>query len=248
MVKLHTLYRFFIKKDEQLRFKLLKRLAHYLVPRYRLTWPQLEWWEDEAFNRYLAKYGEQDGLNTHRRWALFQLTRLVSDVPGDTVECGAFEGAGSELICMGTGSDQYERVHCVFDSFEGLSSPSRVDGVYWSEGDMSSSEELLKGNLSHVESIEVYKGLIPFRFSEVEDRFFSFVHIDVDLYQPTLDSIEFFYPRMSDGAVLVCDDYGFTSCPGATKAIEQYLEDKPEKMVSLSTGGGFFIKGKRVSP
>jgi hypothetical protein len=113
---------------------------------------------------------------------------------------------------------------------------------------MSSSEELLKGNLSHVESIEVYKGLIPFRFSEVEDRFFSFVHIDVDLYQPTLDSIEFFYPRMSDGAVLVCDDYGFTSCPGATKAIEQYLEDKPEKMVSLSTGGGFFIKGKRVSP
>ncbi|MBK8519937.1 MAG: hypothetical protein IPL54_03330 [Chitinophagaceae bacterium] len=30
------------------------------------------------------------------------------------------------------------------------------------------------------------------KFSEVQALTFSFVHIDVDLYQPTLDSIEFF--------------------------------------------------------
>jgi hypothetical protein len=33
------------------------------------------------------------------------------------------------------------------------------------------------------------------------------------------------------------------TCPGATKAIEEFLRDKPEKMLFLPDGGGFFVKG-----
>ena len=87
------------------------------------------------------------------------------------------------------------------------------------------------------------KGWIPERFPDVEDRKFSFLHIDIDLYEPTRDSVAFFYPRMSDGGIILCDDYGSTFCSGATKAIDEYLADKPEKMISLSGGGGFLIKG-----
>lgn len=76
----------------------------------------------------------------------------------------------------------------------------------------------------------------------IETLEFSFVHIDVDLYQPTYDSIAFFYPRMNSGGILVCDDYGFTSCPCATKAVDEFLFDKPEKMISMSGGGGLMIK------
>jgi hypothetical protein len=52
---------------------------------------------------------------------------------------------------------------------------------------------------------------------------------------------------MNEGGVIVCDDYGFTSCPGATKAVNQLLQNKPEKMISLSGGGGFLIKGIETS-
>jgi len=38
------------------------------------------------------------------------------------------------------------------------------------------------------------------------DKTFLFVHVDVDLYEPTRDSIAFFYPRMNLGAVSLCDD------------------------------------------
>jgi hypothetical protein len=48
---------------------------------------------------------------------------------------------------------------------------------------------------------------------------------------------------MNDGGVLVCDDYGFTTCPGATRAIDDYLSDKDERMIALPAGGGFLIKG-----
>ena len=86
-------------------------------------------------------------------------------------------------------------------------------------------------------------GWIPERFAEVRDKTFCFVHIDVDLYQPTKDSIAFFYPRMQPGGIILCDDYGFTTCPGATKAVDEYLGGKLEKMISLCSGGGFMIKG-----
>ena len=69
------------------------------------------------------------------------------------------------------------------------------------------------------------------------------MHIDVNLYQPTLDSLAFFYPRMQHGGIVVCDDYGFSTCPGATRAVQEFLADAPEKMVALPVGGGFFIKG-----
>ena len=68
------------------------------------------------------------------------------------------------------------------------------------------------------------------------------VHVDVDLYQPTRDSIDFFYPRLNPGGLFVCDDYGFTTCPGATKAIDDFMADKPETIVSMDAGGCFFVK------
>ena len=49
--------------------------------------------------------------------------------------------------------------------------------------------------------------------------------------------------RLVDGGIFLCDDYGFDSCPRATRAVDEFLRDKPEKAISLSDGGGFFIKG-----
>ena len=85
-------------------------------------------------------------------------------------------------------------------------------------------------------------------FRALEREPFAFVHIDVDLYEPTKDSLEFFYPLLSPGGVLLCDDYGSTRCPGALKACDEFLADKPEKMIATSAGSGFFIKGTLTQP
>ena len=62
------------------------------------------------------------------------------------------------------------------------------------------------------------------------------------LIQPTLDSIEFFYSRMNEGGIIVCDDYGQESCPGANKALNDFMLDKPENIIHLTTGQGVVIK------
>lgn len=64
----------------------------------------------------------------------------------------------------------------------------------------------------------------------------------MDLYQPTLDSLEFFYPRMSPGGRILLDDHGLTTCPGATRAAQGYMADRPESIIQLTTGQAFIVK------
>ncbi len=230
-----------LRRLADLRFNLLRAVGKVLLPEYRFHWPQLLWLQDEDFNAYLKSFGEADGMNSHRRWMILQLARLVVSVPGDTVECGVYAGCSSYLICKAT-QNKTSRTHFLFDSFEGLSRPSPVDGSYWRKGDLHCSVEIVRSNLNG-SNLSFHPGWIPERFGDVRDKHFAFVHIDVDLYRPTLDSIEFFYPRTTAGGIVVCDDYGFTTCPGATKAIDDFLSDKPESMIVLPCGGGFLIKG-----
>ena len=223
------------------RFYVLRKIAALLLPEYRFKWPQMAWWKDDAFNEYLRRFNELEGNNADRRYAVQQLLRLCSGVPGDTAEIGAFAGAMSWLILQ---SNSGKRMHHIFDSFAGLSQPMTQDGAHWKAGALACDEEVVHRNLASFKgSFTSYKGWVPDRFAEVAAKQFSFVHIDVDLYEPTRASIDFFYPRMAPGGVVVCDDYNFTSCPGATQAINDALARYPEKMIGLSGGGGFFIKG-----
>lgn len=233
--------------SERDRFALLVALGGALAPGYRFKWPQMEWWGDDKFNSFLEKFDERDGFNTDRRLMLSELVRLIADVPGDTAECGAYRGAGSYLICSDPSRRRQRRSHHIFDSFEGLSDPSAVDGSHWAARDLAVSLDVVKKNLAPFEDVHYHKGWIPDRFADVADRQFAFVHVDVDLYEPTRMSVAYFYPRLVAGGILLCDDYGFTTCPGATLAVDEVLADTPERMIRLPDGGGFLIKGCTTS-
>lgn len=242
MIGIARFFRNAVSRNPDRRLSALKSLTDVLIPDYRLSWHQMDWWNDIEFNRYLDRFGERRGFNTHRRWMLWQLLRLIRDVPGDTVECGVFQGSSSWLICSAIRSSG--RTHHLFDSFEGLSAPEPEDGSYWSQGSLAAGADVVAENLAPFASfLSFHKGWIPERFKDVADDRFAFVHVDVDLRQPTIDSVTFFYPRLTPGGILLCDDYGCSTCPGATESIDAFLADKPEKMISLDAGGGFFIKG-----
>lgn len=244
MTKYLKAIRKLVEGDQMIRFEIMKTISGIIFPAYRFKWPQMDWWNDQEFTHYLEKFGELKGMNTDRHWMLGQLLRLTHNVDGDTAECGVFLGASSYLICkFNEEQSETKRQHLLFDSFEGLSEPGTNDISYWSKGDLSASEEAVRKALAGFSNTIYFKGWIPARFAEVENKKFSFVHIDVDLYEPTWESMAFFYPRMNPGGIILCDDYGFSSCPGATKAVDILLQDKPEKMISLCSGGGFMIKG-----
>lgn len=208
----------------------------------------LMWMEEPGFWDIWKTSPYWNRQRADRKFVLWSMARHTCDLPGETAECGVLDGASSYLICsarQGNGAP----MHHAFDSFEGLSSPQpedRPDSPFafrWAPGDLSVTLAEAMRKLGGFDNIRYYKGWIPDRFAEVAERRFSFVHVDVDLYQPTRDSIEFFYPRLVPGGILLCDDYGYHTCPGARKAFDDFAATVPERsVVHLPTGQGFIVK------
>lgn len=192
--------------------------------------------------------------NGSRRMRHYTLNQLLKQAPlnkGDVCELGCWRGLSAYQIATYLKSQGNTTFH-IFDSFEGLSKIEEVDQPKDRKQDdehvrkiFTGGEELVKSNLKEFDFIKYYKGWIPERFSEVQNKVFSFVHVDVDLYQPIYDSIEFFYPRMISGGIMVFDDYGLMQFPGAKKAVDEWIEKLNHPFfMSLPSGQAFLIKDK----
>ena len=217
---------------------LLQRAANRLLPGYVLTEHSKAWWEDDDFFARFRRVEDTD-RSADRKFLMLELLKLIEDVPGDTVEAGVFEGAMSWMIC-----DQLAesgRRHFAFDSFEGLPQAGPGDASHWRLGDLTADEQLVRERLAPFGAV-VEKGWIPEVLAVAADRDFALVHIDVDLYRPTRDALEFFYPRTNPGGIIVCDDYGFTTCPGAKSAVDEYMESRPEPVLHAPTGQALIFK------
>lgn len=201
------------------------------------------WREDKDFIKKFRTLSPHNYYSEERKYTLREFARFTANISGDLAECGCYVGVSAWFMAK----EATDRELFLFDSFQGLSAPSSEDAVLkgvqeWRTGDLKTTEEVLRYNLAEFTQIHILKGWIPERFGEVADRRFRLVHIDVDLYQPTLDSLKFFYPRLSLGGVIVMDDYGFLTCPGATKAAQEFMADKSQHILHLPTGQGIIIR------
>lgn len=169
----------------------------------------------------------------------FQLKRSalsVAKVEGDYAEVGAFNGGSTKIICESKGT---KALH-VFDTFEGLPDTDNNDSEWFEKGQYSCSLESVKAYLSEYNNVHYYKGLFPNTSAPVEDKRFAFVSLDVDLYSSTLDSLRFFYPRMSIGGIIMSHDY--VSADGVRQAFDTFFQDKPEPIIELSGSQCLIVK------
>lgn len=229
-----------MRGDSESRYVLAERLALALHPDAILADHSRSWMRDEAFaDVYHTFHRDRYKRTMDRVFFAAQLAEYAQGLAGSTAECGVYEGLTSYVVCAAT---QPGKTHHAFDSFAGLSDPAELDGSYWASGDLSVPEHVFRSNLAAFD-VRTHAGWIPDRFGEVAEESFSFVHIDVDLYQPTRDSVEFFYPRMVPSGVMLFDDYGLETCPGARRAVDSYFEGRAEQVFHLPTGQGLVFKG-----
>lgn len=172
-----------------------------------------------------------------RRMRLFTLTQLLQrtrGVAGDVAECGTGVGLSSTVLCAYLALEDTEfrgGGYHVCDSFEGLSEPQDEDRVppghpraellqsMTRAGAFRFPQERLRTVLAAYPEIAYHPGWIPQSLASLPERRYRFVHVDVDLYAPTLGAFEYFFPRLSPGGIIASDDY---SWPGARKALETF--------------------------
>ena len=82
--------------------------------------------------------------------------------------------------------------------------------------------------------------ILPATAAPVSDLRFSFVHLDVDLHQSTLDALQFFYPRLSAGAMLLSHDYA--EFPAIRRAFDQYFSGTKQPVLELSGNQCLVVK------
>jgi O-methyltransferase len=76
-----------------------------------------------------------------------------------------------------------------------------------------------------LQNVELLEGIFPDATGHlIEDRLFSLCHIDVDVYGSAKDAAEWVWPKLATGGVIVYDDYGFTTCEGVTKLVNERLQ------------------------
>ena len=222
----------------------LARLSASLFGDYPVGDDYMLWREDKEFLLDFRRLSPGNSFSEPRKYTLREFAKSVRDMDGAVAECGCYEGASAYFIAQVLRDTPIY----LFDSFEGLSTPGSQDvdsdssESAWRKGEMKATEEIVRENLKAFSDIQIFRGWIPERFNEVEDQLFKLVHIDVDLYQPTMDSLEFFYPRLVKRGVIVLDDYGSAKCPGARKATDEYFEKQNQFVIHLPTAQGVVIK------
>jgi len=236
-----------------LKHKLVERVAvwgdRYLY-KHHLNWIVDQSWL-EPFRQAMQNdptLRQPQVRKLDRRFMLIELTRLVRDLPGSTAECGVARGVGSAMILEAlAGTYGPNERHYAFDAFSGLPPPTEADRMRsgshgWAAGDLGHEQAVAEAALAPYDRAELRVGWIPDSFNGLEGQRFRFVHIDVDLFEPTRDSIAFFYPRLVQGGVVLLDDHGLETCPGARAAALEYFADKGEVVLDLTTGQGVVIK------
>lgn len=180
-------------------------------------------------------------LNHCEACQLISAVMATKEIPGEIAELGVAYGASAKLIAKYSGGRE---IH-LFDTFDGLPPPTDMDSTKFAAGDFKTTLGRVQAYLAGTPSgqISYHQGYFPQTAAAVADRKFSFVHLDADLYESTIEALKFFYPRMSPGGIILCHDY--LSAAGVDRAYAEFFADKTEPVIELSGYQCLVVKTSR---
>jgi O-methyltransferase len=185
---------------------------------------------DPAFQAALSTIKDHDTtrLTRERLCTIWQAARNVASLDGAAAEIGSYRGGSAYFIAESFRQLLGREVPMeVIDTFEGHPPEKLSEQDADMHRDTSrfadTSYERVVEYLSPFELVTVHKGEFSRVAPGLPDQLYRLVHVDVDLYEPALDCLGYFAPRLVPGGVIVLDDYGSPSCPGIQRAAEEFL-------------------------
>lgn len=145
--------------------------------------------------------------------------------PGDIAEFGCFEGGLSMKMAYLVKKLKIDRTVYALDTFEGFSEADPhpqgaiTVGAYTPRFDAYNF--LL--NKSKEYPLVLIKGDVRETISQIKDKFFSFVWLDLDLQDSTYKMLDFLKDRVYKTSIVGVDDYGRESCPGIVEAVDYWV-------------------------
>ena len=171
---------------------------------------------------------------------------IANNLDGDFVECGVNKGFLSKIVIdyLSLCGENNKKFY-LFDTYEGLSN------------DLLTQSEVLSGKtgvcyeycydivldvFSECVNVVVVKGVVPYTLYESEIKKVAYLSIDMNCVVPEIEAINYFWPMIVVGGIVILDDYGHSGHEEQKKDFDLFALDKGVKILYLPTGQGVIIK------
>ncbi len=156
-------------------------------------------------------------------------------ISGSVAEAGVYKGDFAKHI------SKYfpDRKLYLFDTFDGF---TEKDIAKEQKESMTSADYMRGVNVDEVlakipnrDNVILRAGVFPDTAKGIEDRF-AFVNLDMDLYEPTLEGLRFFYPLMSEGGVILIHDYFSEAYPNVEQSVKDFEAELGRRLHKIPIG------------
>jgi hypothetical protein len=174
----------------------------------------------------------------------YEIYKKILDLPGHILEFGVFKGASFSkfLSFRKILENESSRKIIGFDDFGKFTSKGKKEDKIFAKkftkevglgiGKKELEEIFIKNRHSNFELIEgdAVKTL-PLFLKKNKHLKISLLHLDLDIYRPTLFVLQKLFDKVVNGGIVLLDDYAEIS--GATEAVDKFLKNKNYKIEKL---------------
>jgi O-methyltransferase len=214
-----------------------------LYPDYRTVITDME--EDHTFFKIYQMCKDYTMTTIEASYSIYKSIEylLHNNVQGDFVECGVWRGGSCMFIAFTLlhFGEKNKKIY-LYDTFSGMTEPQNIDVDFMGHSAkelLSQAKKIQKFDITACADIEdvrsnLYSTGYPeeniiFVQGKVEETIpqtipekICLLRLDTDWYQSTYHELRYLYPIVSQGGIIIIDDYGHWR--GAKYAVDSYLE------------------------
>jgi len=159
--------------------------------------------------------------------------------PGDFVECGVYEGFCSRVVVEYLQFDQKDKKYFLYDIFNNMGGEGVGTRMPLHNSQL---EQRVRERFSRFENVIIVAGRVPDSFSQAVPDTIAFLHIDMNNAQAEVQALDALWDRLSPGAPILFDDFGWRMHHEQMVAIRRYMAARDVMVMELPTGQGLALK------
>ena len=205
------------------------------------------WRLDSDFMKAYDSIKNNSLVDIFRCYELWELTEKIHNLNKNVhfIEIGVWRGGTAAIIGKKLGLLKSTSNLYLADTFTGVVKVSEKDS-YYKGGEHSDTSQAIVEKLliNYYDNCKILKGIFPDDTSHLIDsnEKFGLCHIDVDVYESAKSIVNWIWDRMIIGGVIIFDDYGFHTCDGITKYVNEQKLKSDRLIVHNLNGHAIMVK------
>jgi hypothetical protein len=177
---------------------------------------------------------------------MFWAATRALEIEGDFVECGVNRGGFSRSIMEFIDfKNVRDKKYYLLDTFNGLvdkliTDEERENGIR--PGHYAECFAEVQETFKDFANVELILGMVPDTLPQVRSEKVCYLSLDMNCAQPEIEAAEFFWDKLSSGAAVILDDYGFTEFAVQKREFDRFATRKNVSILTLPTGQGLILK------